>query len=203
MRRYGIKIDRALGIKVSDLRMYARRIVRDHETARGLWESGIHEARILATILDDPGAVNGNQMEQWAAEFDSWDIVDQACNNLFRKTPLAHIKALEWAGRKEEFVKRAGFSMMAVLAVHDRKAADDFFLCCLDLVERESNDDRYYVRKAVNWALRQIGKRSPTLLKAAMITTERVQVQGTRSAKWIVSNARRELFRVRTERGWK
>lgn len=202
MGRFGINVDNALGIKVTDLRKLARRIERDHETARALWDSGIHEARILATIVDNPTVVDEMQMERWAARFDSWDIVDQTCINLFRKTPFARKKALEWTCREEEFVKRAGFALMASLSVHDKNAGDSFFISCLDPIERESSDDRNFVKKAVNWALRQIGKRNPDLMKEALAVADRIKNQNSRSARWIASDAIRELKRVRKERSW-
>lgn len=193
MGRYAIRIDHALGIKVTDLRKFARQVKKGHDLALQLWDSGIHEARILATIIDDPKAVTDGQMEQWAADFDSWDIVDQACNNLFRTTPLARVKAFQWAGQDDEYIKRAGFTMMAVLAVHGREAEDDFFHGCLDIVEYESSDERNYVKKAVNWALRQIGKRSPALREQALKSAERIRAKGTKSARWIANNALRVL----------
>jgi 3-methyladenine DNA glycosylase AlkD len=202
MGRFGINVDRALGIKVTDLRKLARRIEKGHELALQLWETGIHEARLLATMVDKPSAVTGQQMESWAADFDSWDLVDLACNNLFRRTPFAHDKAGDWAARNEEFVKRAGFAMMAVLAVHDRDSGDSVFTKYLDLVERESTDGRNFVKKAVNWALRQIGKKSPSLWSKAMATIKKIEGQNSSSARWIAADARRELIRVGKERGW-
>jgi 3-methyladenine DNA glycosylase AlkD len=203
MSRFGINVDRALGIKVTDLRKLARRIEKSHDLAMQLWDSGIHEARLLATMIDDPFAVTEIQMEKWVADLDSWDMVDQACNNLFRRTPFAHSKAAAWAARDEEFVKRAGFAMMAVLAVHDRSSGDTVFQEYLDLVERESSDGRNFVKKAVNWALRQIGKRSPDLWSKAMDSVGRIESQGTSSARWIAADAGRELSRIGNERGSK
>jgi 3-methyladenine DNA glycosylase AlkD len=193
MGRFGINVENALGIKVTDLRKLARRVEKNHELALQLWDSGVHEARILATVIDRPAEVTEEQMEQWAAGFDSWDIVDQACNNLFRKTPFAHDKAVEWADRKEEFVKRAGFALMAVLAVHDKVADNAVFERYLELVEREAKDDRNFVKKAVNWALRGIGKRNTVLRGKAIETAGRVREQGTKSARWIANDALREL----------
>jgi len=202
MGRFGIKVENALGIKVTDLRKFARRIVKGHEIALDLWDTGIHEARILATIIGDPAAVDEQNMERWAAQFDSWDIVDLACNNLFRKTDIAYNKAIEWTGREEEFVKRAGFAMMASLAVHDKGVSDGFFIRCLDLIEKHSSDDRNFVKKAVNWALRQVGKRSQGLMGEALTTAEKIKSQGTKSARWIASDAIREFGRIGRKRGW-
>jgi 3-methyladenine DNA glycosylase AlkD len=202
MGRFGINVDRALGIKVTDLRKLARGIEKNHDLAIQLWESGIHEARLLATMIDQPSEVTEKQMENWAADLDSWDMVDQVCNNLFRKTPFAHIKVVDWAARDEEFVKRAGFAMMAVLAVHDRNSGDNVFQKYLDLIERESSDGRNFVKKAVNWALRQIGKRNPALWEKAIVTAGRIADQDTTNARWIAADARRELTRFGNERGW-
>jgi len=194
MARFGIETGGALGgIGLPRLRALAKRIGKDHQLAEELWRSQIHEARILAAMVDDPGAVTEMQMEAWAAEFDSWDIVDGVCSSLFDKTPFAWAKALEWSSREEEFVKRAGFTMMAALAVHDKKAMDEAFLTLLPIVEREAGDPRNFVRKAVNWALRQIGKRNPALNAAAIACAERIHSEGTRSAKWVASDALREL----------
>jgi len=202
MDRFGINVDRALGIRITDLRKLARGIERRHGLALELWESGIHEAKLLATMVDRPSDVTEEQMERWAAGFDSWDVVDQACNNLFRKTPFAREKAAEWAVRRETFVKRAGFVLMAVLAVHDKGAPDSLFKGYLELVVDGSSDERNFVKKAVSWALRQIGKRSPELWKRAMETVTRVAEKGLKSARWVASDAGRELARVGRERGW-
>ena len=202
MSRFGINVDRALGIKVTDLRKLSRSIKKDHSLALDLWNTGIHEARLLATMIDEPSDVTEKQLEDWAVDLNSWDMVDQACNNLFRRTPFAHTKAVQWAVRDEEYVKRAGFSMMAVLAVHDRISGDDIFRTYLDLVEMGSTDERNYVKKAVSWALRQIGKRNPELWKSALIRIDRIANQNSRSARWIAADAGRELSRVGEQRGW-
>lgn len=202
MARFGIKVEDALGIKVADLRRLALRIEKNHDLALKLWDTGIHEARLLATMVDDPTAVTERQMENWATDFDSWDVVDQACNNLFRKTVFAHRKAAEWTSREAEFVKRAGFTLVAVLAVHDRAADNSVFEAYLDLVEKASGDERNYVKKAVNWSLRQIGKRNKALFGRAMSTIHRISGTDSRSGRWIASDAGRELRRVGNERGW-
>jgi 3-methyladenine DNA glycosylase AlkD len=189
--RFGIQTRRAFGISVAKLRAIARRKGRDHGLAQALWASGFHEARLLAAFVDEPVAVTEEQMEAWAAEFDSWDLVDQCCSNLFDRTPWAYPKAAEWAGREEEFVKRAGFALMAALAVHDKVAPDERFLPFLALVEREAGDPRNFVKKAVNWALRQIGKRSLALNRAAVQTALRIQAAGR--GRWVASDALREL----------
>lgn len=202
MARYGIATDRALGgIGLPRLRAMAKRIGRDHSLAAELWASGIHEARILAALVDDPGQVTEHQMEIWAADFDSWDIVDGVCGSLFDRTPYAYDKAIEWSGREEEFVKRAGFSLMCALVVHDKAAPDDAFRRFFPLIEREAGDPRNFVRKAVNWALRQIGKRNRTLNREAIDVAERIHETGPRPARWVASDALREL-RSEKVQGW-
>ena len=176
----------------------ARDIGKDHALAQQLWSSGIHEARILAGMIDEPKKVTGEQMESWAADFDSWDICDQVCSNLFDKTEFAYQKAHEWSGRKEEFVKRAGFVLMAVLSVHDKRAGDEKFMEFLPIIKREAVDDRNFVKKAVNWALRQIGKRNLKLNRAAVETAKEVQGLDSKAARWIASDALRELSDEKT-----
>jgi 3-methyladenine DNA glycosylase AlkD len=193
MARFGINVDDALGISVTNLRRLAREIGRDHELARELWETSIHEAQLLATMVDRPEDVTQEQMEAWARDFDSWDLVDQCCGNLFDKTPWARATAFEWSEREEEFVKRAAFSLMANLAVHDKSASNADFESFLPVIEREASDDRNFVKKAVNWALRQIGKRNATLTRKAIASARRMEKQDTRSARWIARDALREL----------
>lgn len=195
MARFGIRAEGVLGVPIAVLRPLAKRVGRDHHLAQALWDSGIHEARILASMVDEPEKVTVRQMEAWARDFDSWDLVDQCCANLFARTPMAYRMAERWAGRKPEFVKRAGYSLMASLAVKDKTAPDAPFERFLELVEREAHDDRNFVRKAVNWALRQIGKRNDRLRGKAIRTAERILSQDTRSARWIATDALRELRR--------
>jgi 3-methyladenine DNA glycosylase AlkD len=195
MARFGINTERALGISVTQLRQMAKKIGKSHELALELWDSGIHEARILASIVDRPDAVTEEQMETWAAGFNSWDIVDQVCGNLFDKTAHAWDKAAEWTERPEEFVKRAGFSMIAYMAVHLKKTEDREFERFFPIIERAASDDRNFVKKAVNWALRQIGKRSDYLRPQAIACAERIAQQDTKSARWIARDALRELRR--------
>ncbi|HEV8573062.1 MAG TPA: DNA alkylation repair protein [Actinomycetota bacterium] len=195
MARFGIHTKSALGVPVAVLRPMARRAGRDHAVAEALWASGIHEARILASMVDEPGRVTAAQMEAWARDFDSWDLVDQCCANLFGRTPMAYRMAERWAGRRAEFVKRAGYALMASLAVKDKEAPDAPFEHFLGIIERAADDDRNFVRKAVNWALRQIGKRNHRLRGRAVRTAERILAQGTRSARWIATDALRELRR--------
>ena len=193
MARFGIKTESALGISVTELRRMAKPIGRNHALALELWDSGIHEARILAAIIDDPDQVSEGQMERWASDFDSWDVCDQACTALFDRTPYAHAKAIEWSRREEEFVKRAGFAIMAGLAVHDKAASDERFIVFIESIKTGSDDDRKYVKKAVNWALRQIGKRNERLNGIAIEAAAEISHRGSRSAKWVASDALREL----------
>jgi 3-methyladenine DNA glycosylase AlkD len=193
MSRFGINTDNALGISISDLRKIAKRIEKDHLTAQKLWATEIHEARILASIIDEPKFVTEEQMENWVKDFNSWDLCDQVCNNLFRKTDYAYIKAVEWSGSSEEFVKRAGFVLMAVTAVHDKETDDEIFIDFLDLVKKEAEDDRNFVKKAVNWALRQIGKKNKKLKRAAVEKAEEIKQLDSKSARWIAKDALKEL----------
>ena len=195
MARYGIRSQHMLGVNMPALRQMVRRIGRDHALAQELWASGILEARILAGLIDEPARVTARQMERWARAFDSWAVCDQVCSNLFDKTPMAWTKAVAWAGRREEFVKRAGFVLMAALAVHDKQAADAAFRPFFRLMHREATDERNFVKKAVNWALRQVGKRNPALCRAAMQTARRMQRLDSRAARWIAADALRELSR--------
>jgi 3-methyladenine DNA glycosylase AlkD len=193
MARYGINTENAYGISLYTLRPMAKEIGRDHTLAQQLWSSGIHEARILASMIDDPKKVTEEQMESWVKDFDSWDVCDQVCSNLFDKTEFAYRKADEWSRRDEEFVKRAAFALMAALAVHDKKAADEVFERFLPLISEQATDGRNYVRKAVNWALRSIGKRNVTLNGMAVATARELLDTDSKSARWVASDALREL----------
>jgi 3-methyladenine DNA glycosylase AlkD len=193
MARFGINSSKAIGVSVPQLRHISRQVGKDHDLAQQLWKTEIHDARLLASMIDDPANVTEDQMEQWVKEFDSWDIVDGSCGNLFDKTPFAIRKAHEWSTRPEEYVKRAGFVLMAELAVHRKKEVDRTFLEFLPVIVRESSDDRNFVKKAVNWALRQIGKRNMALNRAAIRTCKTIQKLDSRPAKWIAADALREL----------
>jgi len=193
MARFGINPENTYGVSVPALRRMAKEIGRDHILAQRLWASGIHEARLLAGLVDDPATVNEAQMEAWAKDFDSWDVVDGSCSNLFEKTPFAYQKAVAWAGRQEEYVKRAGFVLMACLAVGTKKADDKTLETFLSYIEREADDTRNFVKKAVNWALRQIGKHSPALNRKAIATARQIAQQDSPGARWIAADALREL----------
>ena len=193
MARFGINPANTLGISIHVLRGMAKELGVNHDLDHQLWASGIHEARILAAMIDDPSKVTARQMESWVKDFYSWDVCDQVCSNLFDKTNLAYSKALAWSGRREEFVKRAGFALMAALAFHDKKAPDSAFREFLSAIKRESNDDRNFVKKAVNWALRQVGKRNLGLNREAVGTAREIRKVRSKSARWIANDALREL----------
>ncbi|MFQ5837975.1 MAG: DNA alkylation repair protein [Thermoplasmata archaeon] len=193
MERYAIAARTAYGVSVPDLRKIAREIRVDHDLAQQLWASNIRETRILASMIDDPEIVTEEQMERWVRDFDSWEICDQCCMNLFERSKLAYQKCLEWSSREEEFVKRAGFALMARLAVSDKEADDELFENFLHIIEGQASDDRNFVKKAINWALRQIGKRNIALNKKAIAAAERIGALDSRSARWVASDAIREL----------
>jgi 3-methyladenine DNA glycosylase AlkD len=193
MARYGIATAHTLGVPIPVLRAMAKRAGKDHRLAGDLWASGIHEARILATMIEEPARLTAARMDRWARDFDSWDVCDQACQNLFRYTPFACAKAARWAGAKREFVRRAGFALMAALAAAHNQLPDAQFEEFLKLIARAATDDRSMVKKAVNWALRQIGKRNPRLLKKAIAAAERIERLDSRAARWIAKDALREL----------
>lgn len=193
MRRFGVDSPRALGVRIPQLRKLAAAAGRDHRLALALWKTGVHEARILASMVDEPHRVTVSQIKRWAAAFDSWDVTDQVCGNLFDRTPYALDCAVAFSADKREFVKRAGFVLMAEAAVHQKQTPDAAFAALLPLIEREAYDDRNFVKKAVNWALRQIGKRSAPLCKEAIGCAERIGLQDTPPARWIARDALREL----------
>jgi 3-methyladenine DNA glycosylase AlkD len=184
MARFGIAVDNAHGITTPVLKAFARKLPRDHRLAAELWKSGIFEARAIAAMIDEPEKVTAAQMDRWARVFNSWAICDACCCYLFRRTSCAWEKAVEWSAATAEYHKRAGFALMAYLAVHDKQAVNERFIELLPVIERESDDDRPFVRKAVNWALRQIGKRNSHLNTAAIEAGERIRARGTRSARW-------------------
>lgn len=201
MARFGISGGEMLGINIPVLRKMAKDIVKKagdnrHEIAQDLWKSGIHEAKILASMVDDFEKLTEKQMDNWIKDFDSWDVCDQVSMNLFEKSPIAYKKAIEWSKRKPEFEKRAGFALMAVLAWHDKKAEDKKVLQFLPIIKRESIDERNYVRKSVNWALRQIGKRNPSCKKQSISTAKEILKIDNKTASWIARDALRELEKI-------
>lgn len=198
MARFGIVSAKAFGIGVVPLRKLAKEIGRDQKLAEGLWETGVHEARVLACFIADPGTITQETAEAWAGDFDNWAVCDACCWHLLDKTPLAWKLAKSWSRRKEEFVKRGGFAIMASLAMHDKAAPDAKFVALLPLIERESVDERNFVRKAVNWALRQIGKRNESLRPLAIASAERILAKDTKASRWVARDALRELRRTTT-----
>ena len=193
MSRYGINVEKAFGCSIPLLREIAKQNKKNHELALSLWNTEFHEARILASMIDDPKQVDEAQMENWVKDFNSWDLCDQCCMNLLEDIPSAWEKAIEWSERKEEYVKRAGFVLMARFAVSDKKAGDEKFLLFFKLIEMHSADERNMVKKAVNWALRQIGKRNKSLHPVAIKYCEKILKQDSKAAKWIAADALREL----------
>jgi 3-methyladenine DNA glycosylase AlkD len=193
MAYFGVKVPKAHGISAPVLHALARRIGRNHELAEKIWATGIHEARILATLIGESSKVTSAQMERWVRDFNSWDVVDAACCYLYAQAAPAWVKADQWSRRRKEFEKRAAFSLAAYLSYKDKTAVDARFERFLRVIEREAWDERNFVRKAVNWALRNIGKRNLRLNRAAILTAERIRRQGSRSARWIAADALREL----------
>lgn len=193
MAYFGVKVPKAYGISAPVLHTLAKQIGRNHSLAKELWSTGIHEAKILATLIGESEKVTAAEMEQWARDFDSWDVVDAACCYLHAQAKPAWSKAISWSRRREEFVKRASFSLIAYVSYKDKTAPDKRFVRFLRTIEREAYDERNFVRKAVNWALRNIGKRNLRLNREAIRAAERVRRQDSRSARWIAADALREL----------
>ncbi len=203
MVRFGISAKNTYGVSIPNIRKIAKEISKDpyyakasegrHSLAQKLWDSKIHEVKILAAYIDEPGLVTKEQMDAWICDFDSWDVCDQVCANLFDKTTFAFEKAKEWVKKDKEFEKRAGFALMACLAWHDKVSTDEKFTQSLPLIRTGAEDARNFVKKAVNWALRQIGKRSKNLNKEAIKWAKDIGSIDSKSASWIANDALREL----------
>ena len=193
MARFGMTVEKRLGVPVPEMRRIAKETGKDHKLAVSLWKTGIAEARIVASMIADPQKLTGKDMDDWVLDFDSWDVCDQVCMNLFEKTSFAGKKIIEWSERDEEYVKRAAFVLLACLAWHDKEAADQKFIEFLPVITRGATDERNFVKKAVNWALRNIGKRNPRLNKAAIKTAREIQRLDSKAARWIAIDAIREL----------
>jgi 3-methyladenine DNA glycosylase AlkD len=193
MARFGINPQKTYAVRIPELRKIAKKVGKNHKLAAQLWGAGYRETRILACMIEDPKQVTSQQMDVWAAEFDYWEICDQCCMKLFRMTPFAYQKVFQWSESEEEFKKRAAFALIAVLAVHDKMAPDEKFEQFFPLIIKESTDNRIYVKKAVNWALRHIGKKNIILNKKAINVASEIQKIDSKSAKWIASDALREL----------
>ncbi len=198
MLRFGSRPAHPLGVAIPVLRKMARTIGRDHPLALELWNSGIHEAKLLASMIADPRLISPQQMDEWVNDFDTWDVCDQVCGNLFDRTPHAYQKAVEWCHRKPEFVRRAGFVMMAELAVHDKQASDEAFLQFFPLIKQYATDERNFVKKAVSWALRQIGKRNSHLRVLAVEWADALKQTNSKTAQWIAKDVLRELQKQET-----
>ncbi|HVH70123.1 MAG TPA: DNA alkylation repair protein [Candidatus Dormibacteraeota bacterium] len=199
MEYFGVHVPNAHGISAPVLHALAKRIGKDHSLALELWTTGIHEARILATLIGESEKVTSAEMERWVRDFDSWDVVDAACCYLYARAKPGWGKVATWSRRREEFVKRAAFSLMAYLSYKDKEAKDTRFRECLRIIEREAWDERNFVRKAVNWALRNIGKRNLQLNREAIRAAARIRRQGSHAARWIAADALRELQGARVE----
>jgi 3-methyladenine DNA glycosylase AlkD len=193
MARFGINTDRAFGVSLAELRPLARALGKDHDLALALWATGYREARLLAALVDRPQWVTEAQMDQWVGDFDSWDVCDTVCGKLLDKTPFAYAGAMQYATDEREFVKRAGYALMAWLAVHDKQRDDAPFEKFLVIIVAGADDERNFVKKAVNWALRQIGKRNATLRVQALTTAETLLATSSPSARWVARDALREL----------
>jgi 3-methyladenine DNA glycosylase AlkD len=193
MAYFGVKVPKAHGISAPVLHALAKRIGKDHRLAQDLWATGIHEVRILATLIGESEKVTAAEMERWARDFDSWDVVDAACCYLYARAKPAWSKATAWSRRREDFVKRASFSLIAYLSYKDKASPDPRFARFLRVIEREAHDERNFVKKAVNWALRNIGKRNVRLNREAIRSAERIRRQGSPAARWIGADALREL----------
>lgn len=200
MARYGLKADRRLGVRVPELRKIAKGLGQDHQLAQELWATGIPEARMVASMIDEPEVVTEAQMDRWVQDLDSWDVCDQVCMNLFEKTPLAWKKVRDWSQREEEFVKRAGFALLACLAWHNKDAPDETFVGLIPVICEGASDGRNYVKKAVSWALRNTGKRNPHLHGIALEAAAELQAMDLPSARWIGADAIRDLNSQATQR---
>jgi 3-methyladenine DNA glycosylase AlkD len=193
MAKYGMAVEQRLGVSVPDMRKLSKEIGKDHKLALDLWKTGIAEARIVASMIGDPDKLTEDEMEDWVKDINSWDVCDQVCDNLFEKNRLAWKKIIDWSEREEEFVKRTAFSLIACLAWHDKKASDEKFIELFPVIIREATDERNFVKKAVNWALRNIGKRNLNLNEAAINTAREIQRLDSKVARWIAADAIREL----------
>ena len=195
IERFGLSGKEMLGVTVTDLRTIAKEVGPQHDIATQLWDTGVHEAKILATMLEDIRYVTDEQADQWLKQMDSWDLVDETCLNLFSKMPNPFRRARAWAEREKEFEKRAGFSLVACLAAFGKDQADQEFIDFLSQIKKASTDERNFVKKSVNWALRQIGKRNKKLHAKALATAKEIGEIDSPAAKWISSNAVKELER--------
>lgn len=193
MAKYGMATEKRLGVAIPDLRKMAKIIAKDHQLALQLWQTNISEAMILASMINEPEKVTDKQMELWVKDFNSWDVCDQVCMNLFEKTPFTLKKIKKWSKNSKEFVKRTAYTLIACLAWHDKQAKDEFFIKFFPIIKNGATDDRNFVKKAVNWALRNIGKRNKNLNKEALKLARKIKKLDSKPARWIASDAIREL----------
>ena len=193
MAKYGMAVEQRLGVSVPDMRKLAKEIGRDHKLALDLWRTGIAEAKIVAAMVGDPDKLTEEQMEDWVTGINSWDVCDQVCMNLLERNRLAWKKIVDWSEREDEFVKRTAFSLVACLAWHDKKASDDRFIEVLPVIIRGATDERNFVKKAVSWALRNVGKRNLNLNKAAIDTAKEIKRLDSKAARWVASDTLRDL----------
>ena len=191
--RYGIFTDNAYGVAIRDIQAIAKQLGRDHELAEALWDTGVYEARLLTAYVDDPAAVTAAQMDRWAKDFDNWGVVDTVCFSLFDRSPHAWRKVAPWCKRREEFVRRAGFVLLACLALHDKSAGDEAFMKTLPLLERGATDERHLVSKAVSWAIRSIGGRSAALNAALVALGDRLASAGDAPSRTVGKLALKDL----------
>jgi 3-methyladenine DNA glycosylase AlkD len=197
LKRFGITATNAVGVSMANIQVLAKRLGRSHELAAALWDTNCYEARLLTSFVDEPERVTAAQMERWCRDFDNWGICDTLCFHLFDRTPHAWRKVAQWSGRREEFVKRTAFALLACLAAHDKSATDQQFIDSLPLIERAATDDRNFVKKGVSWALRMIGRRNAALNAEAIAVSRRLSVSTEPAARWIGKGALKELTNLK------
>ena len=193
LARFGINAKKAFGVSMANLQVLGKRLGRNHELAAALWATGWYEARMLCSFVDEPEKVTAAQMDRWCRDFDNWGICDTVCFHLFDRTPHAWRKVVEWSEKRDEFGKRAAFALLACLAGHDKKAEDEPFVAGLGLIEKAASDERNFVKKAVNWALRGTGRRNAALNAAAVEVSRRLVDSPNAAARWVGRDALKEL----------
>jgi 3-methyladenine DNA glycosylase AlkD len=197
MARYGIVAPKMFGVPMGQIQLLAKRLGRDQTLAEALWETGWYEARLLTAFVAEPQRLTARQMDRWCRDFDNWAVCDTLCFHLFDRTPHAFRKVEQWSHRREEFVRRAAFALLASLALHDKVSGDEPFTRCLPLIEAAAGDDRNFVKKAVNWALRGVGRRNARMRAASLKSARRLAASSDPTARWIGKDAMRELTKKR------
>ena len=200
LARFGIEATNPLGVSMSNIQVLAKRLGRSHELAAALWDTNVYEARMLTSFVDEPERVTAAQMDRWCRDFDNWGICDTLCFKLFDQTPYAWAKVAQWGDKRDEFVKRAAFALLASLAAHDKSATNEQFLECLPLIERAATDERNFVKKGVSWALRTLGRRNALLNEAAVVVAKRLAASPEPAARWIGKGALKELTNALVKR---